>query len=91
MPLANLRKESVLKLKKQNKRVLKRNNKKVENVKLILVFIFIIIIFYVLYAIVNLVIKPVDVVLVEEGKIYLEEKTVGYVLREEEIISRTKL
>ena len=49
------------------------------------------VIVYVLYAIINLVIKPVDKVLIEEGKIYLEETTVGYILRDEEVISRSKL
>ena len=78
-------------MKKQNKRVSKKNNKKTNNLKFTLLLLFVVIIVYILYAIINLVIKPVDVVLVEEGKIYLEEKTVGYILRDEEVVSRTKL
>lgn len=78
-------------MKKQNKRVSKKNSKKENKIKLTLMLLFVAIIVYILYAIINLVIKPVDVVLVEEGKIYLEEKTVGYILRDEEVISRTKL
>jgi len=91
LPLANWGKENVLKLKKQNKRVSKKNNKKAEKLKLILLLFIVLLIIYILTAIVNLVIKPVDVVLVEEGKIYSEETAVGYILRDEEVISRSKL
>ena len=78
-------------MKKQNKRVSKKNNEKAERLKLILLLLTVLLIIYILIAIVNLVIKPVDVVLVEEGKIYSEETTVGYILRDEEVISRSKL
>ena len=46
---------------------------------------------YIMHTIIDLVIKPVDIVLVEEGKIYSEETTVGYILREETVIKRRKL
>ena len=78
-------------MKKQNKRVSKKNNKNAKKLKFILLLLIVTIIIYILYAIINLIVKPVDVVLVEEGKIYLEEKTVGYILRDEEVVSRTKL
>jgi len=78
-------------LKKQNKRISKKSEKKQNNIKFILLLIMLAVIVYVLYAIINLVIKPVDKVLIEEGKIYLEETTVGYILRDEEVISRSKL
>ena len=72
-------------MKKQNKRI--SNKTKKTNAKFLLLISIIIIIIYILYAIINLVIKPVDAVLVEEGKIYLEETVTGYVLRDEEVIS----
>lgn len=78
-------------MRKQNKRILNENKNKEKNIKFIILFLVVAAIVYVLYAIINLVIKPVDVVLVEEGKIYSEETTVGYILRDEEVISRTKL
>lgn len=78
-------------MKKQNKRISKKSKVKEKNIKsAILLFIGGIII-YILWAIINLVIKPVDIVLVEEGKIYSEETTVGYILRDEEVVSRSKL
>ena len=78
-------------MRKQNKRVLKKNNKKTEKLKFILLLLIVVIIVYMMYAIINLVIKPVDIVLVEEGIIYSEETAVGYVLRDEEVVSRSKL
>jgi len=78
-------------LKKQNKRISKNNKKREKNIKYIILLLVIALIIYILWAIINLVIKPVDVVLVEEGKIYSEETAVGYVLREEEVVSRSKL
>ncbi|MBR6504746.1 MAG: hypothetical protein IKT41_03435 [Clostridia bacterium] len=74
-------------MKKQNKRITKKKKNKEKNIKPILIFFMLIVILYSLYSIINLVIKPVDVVLVEEGKIYSEETTVGYILREEVIVS----
>jgi len=91
LPLANLRKEKKLKLKKQNKRISLKSKKKEKNIKVLILFFVIILIIYIFYAIINLVIKPVDIVLVEEGKIYSEETVVGYIIREEEVIGRRKL
>ena len=89
--MANLGKENNLKLKKQNKRITSKNKKRENNIKSVILLLIIAIIIYSLWAIINLVIKPVDIVLVEEGKIYLEETTVGYILRDEEIVSRAEL
>jgi len=74
-------------LKKQNKRISNKNQKKQTNIKFILLLLILTVIIYILYAIINLVIRPVDVVLVEEGTIYSEETTIGYILRDEEVIS----
>lgn len=74
-------------MKKQNKRITSKNKNKEKKVKFVLLLLVIALIAYIFYAILNLVIKPVDVVLVEEGKIYSEETAVGYILRDEEVIS----
>ena len=78
-------------MKKQNKRISLKSKEKEKNMKILILFLIIVLIIYIFYAIINLVIKPVDVVLVEEGKIYSEETVVGYIIREEEVISRRKL
>jgi len=78
-------------LRKQNKRVYNKTKNKQKKLKSILLIFVVITIVYVMYTIIDLVIKPVDAVLVEEGKIYSEETTVGYILRDEIVISRWKL
>ena len=78
-------------MKKQNKRISKKNKSSKKNIKFVISCLSVTIIIYILWAIINLVIKPVDIVLVEEGKIYSEETTVGYILRDEEIVARRKL
>jgi len=78
-------------LKKQNKRISKKSKHKKNNIKILLALFIILAIVYALYAIINLVIKPVDKVLIEEGKIYSEETVVGYIMRDEEVVSRAKL
>jgi len=78
-------------LKKQNKRISKNSKHREQKIKSLLLIIIIGVTIYVLNLTINLVIKPVDKVLIEEGKIYLEETTVGYILRDEEVVSRRKL
>lgn len=57
------------------------------NLKKILLFILMLtILAYVLYAIYNLIKQPTDIVLVEQGKLYLEESVTGYLIRDEEVI-----
>lgn len=75
-------------MKKKNKRISSKYKQNKNNIKFILFLIGISVIIYILYAIINLVIKPVDIVLVEEGKIYSEDTVVGYVLRDEQVVSR---
>ena len=45
-----------------------------------------VIIFYVIYTVYNLAIKPTDTFIVENGKISLEETVQGYILRDETVL-----
>lgn len=46
---------------------------------------------YISYAIFNLIKEPTDIVMVEEGKLYEEESAIGYIIRDETIVSRREL
>lgn len=63
----------------------KLNKKKIA--KLILVLILIIVLFCVMYSVIHLLIEPTGIFVVENGKISEEEVTVGYIIRDEQIIS----
>lgn len=66
------------------------SNKKKEkiNVQRIITLIFAVaLLIYVIYAIINLIVKPTDTFLVENGKISFEESTHGYVIRDETVIT----
>lgn len=62
------------------------------NVKKITVFVLIvlIIISFIIYKIAMLIANPTDTFMVEEGSIYQEEDTIGYIIRDEEIVKGEK-
>ena len=62
----------------------KKNNKK-KKLKGLLLLIAIGIIVYTLYRVINLIIVPTDISIVDNGVIYQEESAVGYVIRDEKI------
>lgn len=64
-------------------------NKKVtllKNRKLILYIVLLLIIIYIMYTIYLLIKQPTDVFTVENGELYLEETSVGYVIRDEKVV-----
>lgn len=65
-----------------------KKNKKIRNKLLskLLLIIVILIIIYVVYKIINLIISPTDISVVENGIITSEESAIGYVIREEEVV-----
>lgn len=66
----------------------KEKKPKINRFKLITISIIAILIFlYLLYNIIELIKQPTDLIVVESGKISLEEDAVGYVIRDEIVIS----
>lgn len=64
-----------------------KKGKKNNNIKYaIVILIAIAILIYMIYAIINLIIKPTDTFLVENGKISYEETVQGYIIRDETVI-----
>ena len=57
--------------------------------KLILYIILTMIVLYIIYTLYLLVKQPTDTFTVEEGKLYLEETDVGYVIRDEQVVRGT--
>ncbi len=68
---------------KQNKIDSKKTK---QNAKLVFFAVLMIIVLYFLYIIFLLVKEPTDIFRVEEGKLYLEEARVGYVIRNETVV-----
>lgn len=64
------------------------NNKKQANKKKIIIvfFISLILFIYAIYAIYMLIKHPTDSIMVEKGKLYSEENTTGYIIRNETVI-----
>lgn len=54
--------------------------------KIIIYIAFIVILFYIAYAIYLLVKQPTDIFTIEEGKLYQEETDIGYVIRSEKVV-----
>lgn len=69
---------------KKAKKINKVNKKNLFNIVMITAIL--LIICYILYTILMLILKPTDIVMIENGTIYSEESTAGYVIREETII-----
>lgn len=66
----------------------KEKKPKINKFKLIIISIIAILIFiYLLYNIIELIKQPTDLIVVESGKISLEEDAIGYVIRDEIVIS----
>ena len=62
----------------------KKNNKLRKQA--IFIIISVVILIYLFYMIYNLVIKPTETFIVENGKISLEEPVQGYIIRDEEVL-----
>ena len=74
-------------MKEGQKSAEKRSTKKVDNTKRIFIILaLLIILIYVVYTIYLLIEQPTDVFMVEEGKVYLEETDIGYVIRNEQVV-----
>lgn len=79
----NNKKKNPKKIMKDNK----DNNDKSINFKKIIVYIVLLIVTaYVIYAIYLLIKQPTTNFTVEEGKLYLEETDIGYVIRDEKVV-----
>ena len=57
-----------------------------KNKKIVIYVVLVLTLIYVGYTIYLLIKQPTDVFTVEEGKLYLEETDIGYVIREEQVI-----
>lgn len=81
-----------------NKSINDKNNRshtnKVNTINLkkiiVVVFIVFIVISFIIYKIAMLIANPTDTFMVEEGSIYQEEDTIGYIIRDEEIVKGEK-
>lgn len=60
----------------------KINKKKITIFSIIVALLFI----YIIYAIFMLIANPTDVIMVEKGKLYSEENTTGYIIRNETVV-----
>ena len=65
-----------------NNQKIKINNRN----KILFLIISLGILIYIIYAIYNLVIKPTDTFIIENGKISLEESVQGYIIRDETVL-----
>lgn len=74
--------------KEEKKQTTIRNNRKTKLIKKkILIYVMLIIaVIYIGYVVYLLVKKPTDIFIVEEGKVYLEESSIGYVIRDEQVV-----
>ena len=57
-----------------------------KNKKIVIYVVLVLTLIYIGYTIYLLIKQPTDVFMVEEGKLYLEETDIGYVIREEQVI-----
>lgn len=71
-------------MKGKSKKKTKLNKRRVG--KAILLLVSIIIAICILYSIISLLIEPSDVFVIENGKIYDEETSVGYIIRDEKLV-----
>lgn len=72
-------------MKENDKKEKKLSKKKIGKAILLLCILVILICFF--YSMIQLLIEPTGVCIVEKGKIYEEESATGYVIREEKVIS----
>lgn len=64
----------------------KAKAKKKIALKVFVILLIILFVIYLLYEIINLIIKPTDIVTVEKGKIFSETSAEGYIIREETVL-----
>ena len=81
-----------------NKSIKTKQNEQTNNIKankantinrrklIAVLLIVLIVVFFAIYKIVALIMNPTDTFMVEEGSIYQEEDTIGYIIRDEEIV-----
>lgn len=77
--------------KKKNKKIQSKNKINLSNIKnnkklLVTASVILLIIIWAIYRVVVFIQNPTDTFSVEQGKIYQEEKTTGYIIREETIV-----
>jgi len=65
---------------------LKLDWKKVNKKMLIVGIVLLAIVIYVAFVIFNLFLNPTDTVMIENGKLYMEEAATGYIIRDEEVV-----
>lgn len=75
-------------MKEKSRRGKKLNKKKVGQALFLLIIVIVVI--CILYSIIHLLIEPSDVFVIENGKIYEEETNIGYVIRDEKIVSNNE-
>lgn len=76
-------------MKEENNKNKKKNKKIMEipkNKKMIFSIIIMVVLIYILYTIYLLIRQPTNIFTIEEGKIYLEETDIGYVIRDEKVV-----
>ena len=73
-------------MNKKNIKTRKKKSIKLNIKSLMLYIILSAILIYILWTIYNLFKTPTNVVMVENGKLYLEEETIGYIIRDETLV-----
>lgn len=71
---------------KKNKKKIKKNIKTIKRNKLLIAAALFLFVIYILYKVISLISNPAKTFVVEQGKIAQEETTIGYVIREENVI-----
>ena len=64
----------------------KGKNKKKEITRTLVLILIVIVVIYILYTIISLIKQPTNIVVVENGKLTMEEETIGYVVRDEAVL-----
>lgn len=72
------------KAEEEKKRKFEKNRKKV--IKMVILIVILLMVSYFVFVMYRLIQNPTDKFLVENGKIFLEEQTQGYIVREESVI-----
>lgn len=76
--------DNIVNSKKSENKV--NTKRKIDNKKIIVFCILLVIITYVFYTIYLLIKQPTNIFTVEEGKLYQEETAIGYVIRNEKVV-----
>ena len=62
----------------------KTNKKTIQRAFVIIISVLLAI--YIIYEMINLIIKPTDIITVEKGQIFSESQAEGYIIREEQVL-----